>query len=60
MVKKKQKSRKEKREERSLRLCQEVRYQIVKYGYIADIEKLSDLMTSWMNVTGKEKYEHKK
>ena len=57
---KKRKTRKEQREERSLRLCQEVRYQIVKYGHIADIEKLCDLMTSWMNVTGKEKYEHKK
>ena len=54
------KSRKEKREERALRVCQEVRHQMSVYGGIVDNDKLFGLLSSWMNVSGKEKFEHKK
>ena len=56
----KRKTRKELRDTRAGDVCREVRYQMVKYGHIAETKKLFDLMYHWMKVTGKEKYERPK
>jgi len=37
-------------------VCREVRYQLAKYGGIADNEFLFDLLNDWMKKTGKNKY----
>ena len=57
---KKRKTRKERRDERAEKVCQEGRYQMVQYGGIADNKKLYDLLFSWMRVAKKNKYERPK
>ncbi len=57
---KKNKTRKEKRDERAEKVCQEVRYQMAKHGGIADNNKLYDLLSSWMRVAKKNKYQKPK
>lgn len=51
------KTRKELRDARAEKVCQEVRRQMVKHSGIADNEKLYNLLVSWMKVTGKSKYD---
>lgn len=50
------KTQEQKRNERSEKVCREVRYQIAKYGKIVDNNILYDLMLSWMKVAKKNKY----
>lgn len=57
---KKPKTRKEKRDERAEKVCQEVRWQMAQYGGIADNNKLYDLLVSWMRVAKKNKYQRPK
>ena len=50
------KSRKELRDEKAEKVCREVRYQMVKFGGIADNQVLYNLMYSWMKVAKKNKW----
>jgi hypothetical protein len=43
-------TRKDKRDAASERVCQEVRFQMVAHGGIADNAKLYKLLKKWMNV----------
>lgn len=52
----KRKNRKELRDERAEKVCREVRYQMAKFGGIADNQILYDLMYSWMRVAKKNKW----
>ena len=38
-------------------VCRELRYQLAKVGDGIDLERLSDFVIKWMDVTGKIKYE---
>ena len=51
------KTRKELRDERAEKVCQEVRRQMAKHSGITDNERLYNLLVSWMKVTGKSKYD---
>lgn len=53
-------TQKEKRDERAENVCREVRFQMAKYGGIADNQTLFNLLNSWMNVAKKNKYERPK
>lgn len=54
------KTRKEKRDERAEIVCREVRYQIAKYGGIADNNRLADFLLDWMKYSTKNRYERPK
>lgn len=51
------KTREQVRGERSDAVCREVRYQMVKFGGISDNEKLFELLSSWMKVSKKNRYD---
>ena len=51
------KSRKEIREERAEAVCREVRFQMAQHGGIADNNVLFELMSKWMKVSKKNRYE---
>jgi hypothetical protein len=42
------KTRADRRNEKAERVCREARYQMFKYGGIADNNKLSDLILEWL------------
>lgn len=54
------KTRKEIRDERAEKVCQEVRYQMAKHGGIADNQKLFDLMEKWFRVSKNNRYDRPK
>jgi hypothetical protein len=45
------------RNESAEKVCRELRYQIVKYGMIGDWDAINKHFNSWMNNSGKIKYE---
>ncbi len=50
------KTQEQKRNERAEMVCREARYQMVKFGGIADNNKLIELLITWMRVAKKNKY----
>lgn len=54
------KTRKEIRDERAEKVCQEVRYQMAKHGGIADNQKLFNLMEKWFRVSKNNRYDRPK
>jgi hypothetical protein len=55
-IKAKIKTRKQRRDERAEKLAREIRYQMAKYGGVADNEKVFALLRSWMRVAKKNMY----
>lgn len=51
------KTREQVRSERSDAVCREVRYQMSQFGGIADNQKLFELLSDWMKVSKKNRYD---
>ena len=50
------KTRQEKRNKASNDVCRELRWQIVKYGEVADANRIFSFLEKWMAVAKKDKY----
>jgi len=50
------KTREQKRNDRAEKVCREVRYQMAKYGGIADNNELFKYLRSWMRVAKKNQW----
>ena len=57
MILNSKKTQAEKRNERAEKVCRELRYQMVRYGFIGDWEAMSKHFDSWMRVSKKNRYE---
>lgn len=52
--------RKVKRDKYANDIAKEIRFQFVRYGGIAENERIFGMLEKWMNSTGKEKYKRPK